>query len=332
MPARPYIIETAMIPVACAAPLLALLAQATGPDAGKVFEKVADSVVAIRALAPVLGERSGTGVVLTRDGLILASYATCPEGSTKIRVWVRGPRRYDGELVATSRKDEIALLRIKPAGDLKPIETGDSSRVRVGDVSYTIGNAANSIIIDDQPSFNAGIVSGLYVLPEERANSTWRGPVIETTAAVNVGMEGAPLLDREGKMVGSVTLNYSPSRFLGAAIPIDEIKPVTERLLRAPAAGPGETPPEAGEGHAGFEAADRDGRVVVGEVEPGGPAARAGLGKGDVLLEVAGAPVKSARDVAERLRGMQAGAIVWLKVEVDGAAAPVRIVLGGRKK
>ncbi len=315
-----------MNPIACA---VLLLAQAAGADPEKVFGKTADSVVAVRARAPVLGERSGTGVVLSRDGLILTSFAACPEGSTDIRVWVRGPRRYAGKLVAVSRKDEIAIVRIKPAGDLKPIERGDSSRVRIGDVSYTIGNAANSIIIDDQPSFNAGIVSGLYALPEERANSTWRGPVIETTAAVNVGMEGAPCLDREGKMVGLVTLNYSPNRFLGAAIPIDELKPAIERLLRG--RKPEAPLPEGGEGHAGLKAADRGGRVVVEEVEPGGPADRAGLRKDDVVLEVGGAPVKAARDVAERLKGLEAGAVVWLKVEVDGAPAPVRIVLEKKK-
>lgn len=321
-----------MNPIAWAAPLLILLARAAGADPGKVFEKTAESVTAVRALAPVLGERSGTGAVLTRDGLILTSYAACPEGSTRIRVWVRGPRLYEGELVATSRKDEISIVRIRPAGDLKPIAPGDSSKVRIGDVSYTIGNAANSIIIDDQPSFNAGIVSGLYVLPEERANSTWRGPVIETTAAVNVGMEGAPCLDREGKMVGLVTLNYSPNRFLGAAIPINELKPAIERLLRGQPEKP-ETPlPEAGEGTAGLKAADQGGRVVVEEVDPGGPADRAGMKKGDVILEAGGAPVKSARDVAERLQGLEAGSIVWFKVEADGAAAPVKVVLEKKKK
>jgi len=321
-----------MTAIAGAAPLLlALWAQAAGTDPGAVFEKAAASVVAVRAKAPVLGERSGTGVVLSKEGLILTSSAACPEGSTDIRVWLRGPRRVAGELMAVSRKDEIAIIRIKPPFDLRPIELGDSSGVRVGHVSYTIGNAANSIILDDQPSFNAGVVSGLYVLPEERANSTWRGPVIETTAAVNVGMEGAPCLDRRGKMVGLVTLNYSPSRFLGAALPIDELKPAIERLLRRGSGAPDEALPAAGEGYAGFRAADRDGRVVVAEVDPDGPAGRAGMKQGDAILEVGRAAVKSARDVEERLRGLEAGAAVWLRIEADGEAAPLKIVLEKKK-
>src|SRR5262249_31871897 len=193
--------------------------------------KVVDSVVAVRAMAP-LGERSGSGAVLTKDGLILTSYAACPDGATNIRVWVKGPRLYTAELVATSKKDELTILRIKPRGDLKPVEFGDSGRLKIGEVSYTIGNAANSIILDDQPSFNVGVISAAYHLGDERANSTYTGPVIETTAAVNVGMEGAPCINADGRMVGFVTLNYSPHRFLGTAIPIDDIKPVVERLRK----------------------------------------------------------------------------------------------------
>ena len=62
-----------------------------------------------------------------------------------------------------------------------------------------MGNAANSIILDTQPSFQIGVISGSYHLQEPRANSTYQGIVLETSAAVNVGMEGAPLLDKAGE-------------------------------------------------------------------------------------------------------------------------------------
>src|SRR5439155_3083170 len=158
--------------------------------------------------------------------LILTSYAVCPEGASKIRVWVHGPKLYEAEIVGTSRKDELVLLKIRPRAELKPVELGSSAAVKIGDLSYSLGNAANSIITDDQPSLNVGIISGFYRLTEDRANSTYVGMVLESTAAVNVGMEGAPILDGAGRMVGLVTLNYSPNRFLGDAIPIDELKPV----------------------------------------------------------------------------------------------------------
>src|SRR5436190_51720 len=266
-----------------------LLAQSADDGHKRVYQSVVDSVVAVRALAP-LGERSGSGVILSKDGLLLTSYAVCPDGATNIRVWVKGPRLYTAEIVGTSKKDELTLLRVKPRGVLKPVELGESGKIRTGEVSYTVGNAANSIILDDQPSFNVGIVSAAYRLADERANSTYTGPVIETTAAVNVGMEGAPCLNGDGKMVGLVTLNYSPHRFLGTAIPIDEIRPVIERLKKGSALIAEEAP--AGEGWLGLKVRSEGGKVVVESVDKNGPAELAGFGKGDVILEVGNTPVK----------------------------------------
>ena len=309
----------------CAGPLLA---QSADDPHKRVYQKASESVVAVRALAP-LGERSGSGVLLTKEGLLLTSYAVCPDGATNIRVWVKGPRLYTAEIVETSKKDELTLLRIKPRGELRPVELGESGKVRTGEVSYTIGNAANSIILDDQPSFNVGVVSGVYRLADERANSTYTGPVIETTAAVNVGMEGAPCLNADGKMVGFVTLNYSPHRFLGTAIPIDEIRPVIERLKKGPVPIAEEVP--AGEGWIGLKVKAEGGRVVVESVDRNGPAELAGFGKGDVILEVANTPVKTTRDLEEKLKGMEAGSIVWIKADVAGKVETLKVTLEKKK-
>jgi len=294
----------------------------------RIYKKVVDSVVAVRAMAP-LGERSGSGVILTKEGLLLTSYAACPDGATNIRIWVKGPRLYTAEIVATSKKDELTLLRIKPRGELKPIEIGESSAVRTGQVSYTIGNAANSIILDDQPSFNVGVVSAAYRLADERANSTYTGPVFETTAAVNVGMEGAPCLNAAGKMVGFVTLNYSPHRFLGTAIPIDEIRPVIERLRKGAEARVEEAP--AGDGWIGLKVKSEGGKVVVESVDKDGPAELAGFGKGDVILEVANTPVKTTKDLEEKLKGMEAGAVIWFKADQAGRVETFKVTLEKKK-
>jgi serine protease Do len=315
----------AAILLGCAGPLLA---QSLDDGHKRVYQSVVDSVIAVRALAP-LGERSGSGVILAKDGLLLTSYAVCPDGATNIRVWVKGPRLYTAEIVATSKNDELTLLRIKPRGELKPVELGESGKIRTGEVSYTIGNAANSIILDDQPSFNVGVVSAAYRLSDERANSTYVGPVIETTAAVNVGMEGAPCLNADGKMVGFVTLNYSPHRFLGTAIPIDEIRPVIERLKKGSASAAQEVP--AGEGWLGLKVKSEGGKVIVESVEKDGPAELAGFGKGDVILEVANTPVKNPRDLEEKLKGMEAGSVVWFKADQAGRVETFKVTLEKKK-
>lgn len=298
-------------------------------DAHKaVYRKVVDSVVAVRAMAP-LGERSGSGVILSKDGLLLTSYAACPDGATNIRVWVKGPRLYTAEIVATSKKDEMTLLRIKPRGELKPVELGASGALKPGEVSYTIGNAANSIILDDQPSFNVGVVSALYRLGDERANSTYTGPVIETTAAVNVGMEGAPCLNADGKMVGFVTLNYSPHRFLGTAIPVDELKPVIERLKKG--AAEVTDPQPGGEGWIGLMVKAEGGRLLVEAVDKDSPADLAGFGKGDVILQLGNDKVGSAAEFEKRIRELEAGSIIWIKADFAGKVETVKVTLEKKK-
>jgi len=323
-------LKAAFVPALVAGLLSAAgAARAQVPDDAhaKVYEKTVRSVVAVRALAP-LGERSGSGVILTKEGLILTSYAVCPDGATKIRVWVHGPKLYEAEIVGTSKPDELVLLKIRPRGELSPVELGGSTSIKVGDLSYTLGNAANSIILDDQPSLNVGIISGFYRLDEDRATSTYTGMVLETTAAVNVGMEGAPVLDAKGRMTGLVTLNYSPNRFLGNAIPVDDLKPVIERLKKEKAATPDETP-EGGEGTVGMTFRDAGGKVLIDGVDPAGAGARAGFAKGDVVLEVANAKVKSAAEAAGRLKGLEAGAIVWIRIE--GESQPLKVVLEKKK-
>jgi serine protease Do len=317
--------------IAAALPAEAL--QASEKNHRAVFEKTVASVVGVRAMAP-LGERSGSGVVVSKDGYILTSYSTVPEGSERIRVYFHGPRLLEGKLVRTSRAHELSLIKVEPKGDLVPIEFADSSSVRVGEVSYTIGNASNSIINNDAASLGVGVISAIYTLRESRANSTYVGSVLETTAAVNVGMEGSPLLDASGRMVGFVTLNYSPHRFLGNAIPLNLLKPVVERLKAAPAVAPGDaetTLGEGGEGFLGLNAVDREGKVVVDSVDPGSPADRSGLSKGTVLLSVGASPLKNAADLTERLKGLKAGDLLFLKVEDGGQTSDLKIQLAKRK-
>ena len=306
--------------------VLLLLVPQSGEESHRaVLEKAADSVVGIRTMA-VLGERSGSGVVLTKDGLILTSYSTCPSSADQIRVYLRGPRLLLAKLVATSRDLEFSLLKVEPKGDLVPIEFGDSAAVKVGDASYTLGNASNSIINNDSASLAVGIISALYTLREAKELSNYTGPVFETTAAVNVGMEGSPLLDGKGRMVGLVTLNYSPSRFLGNAIPIAPVRAAIDKLRAESISGPPPTG-EAAPGYLGLSVADRNGRVVVETVDAGSPADKGGLARGTVLVAIGGRALKDAADFRTLLKELKEGDLLFLKVNDSGSVVDLKIPL-----
>jgi len=324
--------------VAVVLSLSARVAAAQGSDDNhrKVYDATVDSVVAVRSLTAG-GERSGSGIVVSKDGLVLVSYAAVPEGAKNIRVWMKGPKLYKAEIVGASRRDELTLLRIKPKGELKPIGFGESSRVKVGEVAYTLGNASNSMINNDQPSLNVGLISGSYKLDAARGpNTQYTGTVFETTAAVNVGMEGAPLLDGSGKMIGFVTLNYSPHRFLGNAIPIDVLRHTVEQLVAGKHAsqikGGGEDgPAETGAAWFGAAVVEQGGKLVIDAVEAGSPAESAGLRKGIVILAAGRKAFKSLAEWTAFAKDLQAGALLTLTVDDDGLKDDVKILLERKK-
>ncbi len=290
----------------------------------QIYERCVDSVVAVRSLA-VLGERSGTGIILDTDGLIMTSYYVVPQDAEDIRVYLHGPRLYKAEVVAYSKKDEITLLRIKPARKLKPLPFGSSSKVKIGQISYTLGNTENSFINDDQPAFNMGIVSGFYNLREAKQSSHYTGYVFETTAAVNRCMEGAPLIDADGQAIGMITLNYSANRWLGNAIPIDVLKPRIAQLMET-VKKPDEKPeiPEA-EGYIGFTVKLDGASVVVDQVDPRGPAASQGLQPGDMVESVGGKAIKTVEDFAAATRSIKSGSILFLKLQILGTSQELKI-------
>ncbi|HKS16162.1 MAG TPA: trypsin-like peptidase domain-containing protein [Planctomycetota bacterium] len=307
--------------------LLLTALQARDASHRAVYEKAADSIVGIRATAP-LGERSGSGVIISKDGLILTSYSTCPEGSDFIRVYLRGPKLLMAKLVGTSPGHELSILKVDPKADLVPIEFGDSSKVKEGDVSYTLGNASNSIINNDSASLGVGIISGIYTLRDPRGLSIYVGPVFETTAAVNVGMEGSPLLDPKGRMVGFVTLNYSPSRFLGNAIPSASIRDAVDKILKeSPVSGPA-TPAEARPGYLGITVADRNGKIVIETVDPGSPADKGGLARGIVVVALGGRSLKDAAEFRSLQKELKEGDLLFLKVNDGGSVTELKIYLG----
>jgi S1-C subfamily serine protease len=219
---------------------------------------------------------------------------------------------------------------------LKPIAFGDSRKARVCDVVYTLGNASNSLINNDQPSFNVGLISAAYRLDKPRAGAIYTGTVFETTAAVNIGIEGGPLLDSAGRMIGMLTLNYSPHRFLGTAIPIDEIKDTIELLKEGKhssqaTAKPVEQPAETGEGYFGARVVDQGGRLVIDSVDAGSPADAAGLRKGIAILSAGDRKFKDAAEFGEFVKGLQAGTLLVLTIDDEGIQSELKVLLEKKK-
>jgi putative serine protease PepD len=300
-----------------------------------VVAKVRPSIVGIRARG-TLGDVVGTGILIDADGTILTSSSVVGRGAEAIRVYTTGPRLLTARLVGVREEEECALIRVDPCG-LPPVAMGDSDAVAVGQRVYAVGNAENALIHDDQATFAVGLVSGLYGLREGRMGSTYTGRVIETTAAVNPGIEGGALVDADGRLVGLLILNYSPLRWLGTAVPVNALKPVIEELRRAQPPESKEPAKEPAAGAIAFFGADFEtdpavqGGLTVKSVVAEGPAETAGLVAGDRVLEVAGKKVAKPAEFIAELRKLAPGDLVWMKVDLGGAVREIKVKLGGIK-
>ena len=194
----------------------------------EVFSKYGPAVVGIACKGKLTraggreGGFSGTGALVSADGLIVSTTTTVPSDAHDIKVYFTDGHVRSAELKEVDVKTESALIKVD-VKDAPYMKVSNSADYKVGDAVYTWGNPFSSLQIDGGISFSAGNISGLYVACSADNQSRYCGPVIETDAAVNPGSDGGPLTDSDGNLIGVLSLAYSRTRWLGLAIPSADI-------------------------------------------------------------------------------------------------------------
>src|SRR4051794_4751861 len=293
-----------------------------------LFETVAPSVVQV-----VAGSRSGqggtgTGFIWDKAGHIVTNNHVV-QGANRIAVRMASGDVNQAELVGRAPNYDLAVLRIAAGSRLPPpIALGDSDGLKVGQWAFAIGNPFGL----DQ-TLTTGIISALNRrLPTAEGREL--ADVIQTDAAINPGNSGGPLLDSAGRLIGVNTAIFSPSGTnagIGFAIPSKVVNRIVPELIakgRVPTPGIGIV---AGD----EDLATRPGvhGLIVGEVVPDSPAARAGLkgideeaGRlGDVIVGVNDRPVTRLSDFTDALEKAKIGETVSLKIQRDSASVDVAV-------
>jgi S1-C subfamily serine protease len=276
---------------------------------------------------------TGSGFIWDADGHIVTNYHVIEEAQ-EVEVALADGSRHKARLVGVAPEKDLAVLRLEAPGvKLRPIPIGTSGDLQVGQSVLAIGNPFGL----DQ-TLTTGVVSAVG---REIQSATRRriSGVIQTDAAINPGNSGGPLLDSAGRLIGVNTAIQSTSGSsagIGFAVPVDTVNRIVPQLIaqgRPTRVELGFDPvPEAWTRNLEVPKG-----VVIGRVQPGGAAARAGLrgltrqgrgyALGDVILAVNGMPVKDMDMLLDRLEALPAGSRVQLEVLREGKRMNLGLVL-----
>lgn len=298
----------------------------------RVVRKVLPSVVQI-----VSDDGTGSGIVFDRAGHIVTNAHVVGDQRSFRVVPATGGRQLPARLVSSFPAGDLAVIRVEGGASLPAARFGDSGRLRVGQIVLAMGNPLGLA-----GSVTNGIVSAVGRTVQEPAGGDAGSPgatignAIQTSAAINPGNSGGALVDLSGRVVGIPTLAATDPQLgggaapgIGFAIPSNTAKDIAGQIIRA---GAVVNTRRAALGIAGstvVDSAARPAGVGIGQVSPDGPAARAGLRVGDVILSVNGIPTPTMAALAEALVRFQPGDRAGLSlVRADGRRETRVVTLG----
>ncbi|TKC89767.1 DegQ family serine endoprotease [Trinickia terrae] len=265
----------------------------------------------------------GSGFIISPDGYILTN-AHVVDGANVVTVKLTDKREYRAKVVGADKQSDVAVLKIS-AANLPTVKIGDPSQSKVGQWVVAIGSPYG---FDN--TVTSGIISAKSrSLPEE--NYT---PFIQTDVPVNPGNSGGPLFNLQGEVIGINSMIYSQTggfQGLSFAIPINEAMKVKDDLVKTGHVSRG----RLGVAVQGLNQtlADSFGLgkpngALVSSVDPGGPAAKAGLQAGDVILAVNGTQISDSTDLPSMIAGIKPGSKADLQVWRDKAKKDIAVTIG----
>jgi serine protease Do len=269
---------------------------------------------------PMRGE--GSGFIISADGVIMTN-AHVVDGASEVTVRLTDRREYTAKVIGVDPKSDIAIIRIA-AKDLPTVKLGDSRTLRVGEWVLAIGAPFGF-----ENSATAGIVSA-----KGRTLESGYVPFIQTDVPINPGNSGGPLFNMRGEVVGINSQIYSRSGgYMGVSfsIPIDVALQVGQQLQATGHVTRGKLGvviQSVTQGLADSFGLPQPQGALVSSVEKGGPAERAGIESGDVILKLNGQPLKDSSELPVQIAAVAPGTSVNLEIWRNHATREVAVKLG----
>lgn len=282
-----------------------------GPDFGPLFENFFGSP--FRGQPQQRREQSlGSGFLISADGYILTNEHVV-KGASEIKVKLSDQRVYQGKLIGVDPRTDVAVLKIEAGEKLPAAVLGDSDQLKVGQWALAIGNPFGL-----DRTLTVGVISAIG-----RADVGIEDyeDFIQTDASINPGNSGGPLLNIYGEVVGINTAIVASGQGIGFAIPINLAELIARQLIDKGEVSRGwlgvSIQPMTPELATSF-GLDRQTGVLVNQVLADGPAAQAGIRRGDILLTLGGKEVRGVRELQLLVASTPAGEMVTVEVLRDG--------------
>ena len=253
----------------------------------------------------------GSGFIMSKEGYILTNNHVV-EDADQIKVKLADGKEFDGKIVGRDPKTDLALVKIAGDSDLQPLKLGNSDDLKVGNWVVAVGSPFGL-----EQTVTAGIVSA-------KGRVIGSGPYdnfIQTDASINPGNSGGPLINLQGEVVGINTAIIASGQGIGFAIPINMAKEIAPQLQKRGHVTRGllgvaiqDVTPELAKS---LGLKDSKG-ALVSQVVPGGPADKAGIEQGDVIVNFDGRTVGDSKDLPRIVASTPVGKTVTVKLLRDG--------------
>ncbi len=289
-----------------------------------IYDKLSPSVVGVSCTVRN-GTQVGTGFVISEDGYIVTN-AHVIEDFLSVMIVDAELSEYEAEVIGYDSTTDIAVLKADLDGkDLIPVEFGKSSELRIGELAIAIGNPLG---FDLYGTMTTGIISGLNRTVTVEDNTM---NLLQTSAVINNGNSGGPLIDAYGRVIGITSAKVSTQygEGLGFAIPIDEAIPIIESLIKY-----GYVPGRPSLGITGQNITELMSfyyrmpmGVYVFSVAPDSGADKAGIVAGDIIIAIQGESVETSEQLNDIKNKYAVGDTVTLTVYRGGENFDIDVVL-----
>jgi len=271
---------------------------------------------------------TGSGFILSQEGHLLTN-AHVVADADQVTVILKDGRRFVGKVIGSDPVTDVAVIKIEATG-LPTVKLGNSERLVPGQWAIAIGNPLG---LDN--TVTQGIISATGRSSSDVGVPDKRVRFIQTDAAINPGNSGGPLLNDRGEVIGVNTAIISGAQGLGFAIPMETARRIANQLLtkgRADHPYVGvrmaeltpEIRAEINQSNLGFKV-NQDQGVLIIEVLPNSPAARAGLRAGDLVKSINGVPIQNADQVQVQVDQTTLGDTLEMQIERNGQVRTSRI-------